>query len=120
MNNVGGPSQFLHSLDHSAGKEEGTLVIIIELLAGSVSHSMFSLEIILVVDEINLHPGRLYGCDFYDQRMIGVVDDEIHPGKPDHLVQLVPSLVYAAIARHKCPNLFPSVLNSLREIPSNL
>ena len=47
----------------------------------------FPLEEILVVNKVNLHPGRLNGCYLNDQRMVRVVNNKIHTRQTDNSLQ---------------------------------
>ena len=80
---------------------------------------MFTLEEIVVVDEIDLHASRLDGCYLDDQRVISVVDDQIHSREADNLMQLVASLVDVAEFRHKRSDLATSFLNALRQVSAD-
>ena len=71
------------------------------------------------VDKIDLHPGCLNGGDLDDQRVIVVVDYQIHTGKTDHFVELVSTFVYVSETWHEGTDLFSPFLNPLRQISSN-
>ena len=76
-------------------------------------------EVIIVIDEIDLHPGRLDAGYLDDERMIGFVDDEVHSRQADHLVQLVAAFVNGSETGHEGADLVARILDSLRQITSN-
>ena len=47
--------------------------------------------------------------------MVVVVDDEVHPRKTDHLVQLVASFVDRPVTGHEGPDFVSFLLHTLRE-----
>lgn len=74
---------------------------------------MFSLKIVIIIDEIDLHPCTLDRCNFNNKRMIGIVNYQVHTGKPDHFVKLVSSFVNTAISRHESTYLLSPLLYAL-------
>ncbi len=79
MNQRGIPTQFLYGFDHASYVEHDALVVVL----GSqpyfkVLGRLSAQEVILVVDEVDLHSGRLKRGDFYDEGMVGIVDDYVH------------------------------------------
>lgn len=77
------------------------------------------MEIIVIVNEIDLHSGRGNGCYLNDQRAVYIVDDHVHTGESYDFVKLVASFVDATVAWHEGPYLFPGFLYALREISAN-
>ena len=47
--------------------------------------------------------------------MVVVVDDQVHARQADHLVELVPAFVDAAVTRHERAYFIPTLLHRLRE-----
>ena len=86
MDDVWGPTLFLHGLEHAACKEDCTLAIVGIFLAFLVFHHSPLLEVIFIVDEIYLNTGNGYRGNLDDQRMVGIVDDEVHSRETDHFV----------------------------------
>ncbi len=60
------------------------------------------LEILVIVDEIDLHARSLQRSDLYDERVVGVVDLKVHSRKADYFVKLVATLIDTAVFRHEC------------------
>ena len=78
MNNIRRPTQFLHRLEHAACKENCTLAIVFIFVSVLVYSHLAVGEIIIIINEINLYARLRNRCHLNNQRMIGVVDDEIH------------------------------------------
>ena len=93
VDNVRTPTQFLYCLQYSTSIENGTCIIILVFNTVLVNHLQAVLEVIIVVDEINLHAGGLYGCYLNDKRMVGIVDDKVHTGETYHFVQLISAII---------------------------
>jgi hypothetical protein len=51
--------------------------------------------------------------------MVSIVNNKIHPRKPDYFMKLIPSFVDTTIPRHESPDLFASFLNALGEKSSD-
>ncbi len=60
MHNVRSPPEFLYGFNYAPGEEQCALVVVFKFTAGRIADYMLSLEIVVIVNEINLHPGRLY------------------------------------------------------------
>ncbi len=86
MHNVGSPAQFSNSFDDSTYKKYRPLVVINEINTRFITNQGFALEKIVVIDKINLHTSRLDGSNFDNQRMIVVVNDQVHARQPDYFV----------------------------------
>src|SRR5665647_292583 len=120
MDYIRAPAQFSYCFDHAPGKENGSLVIVFVLHSCCVSYCMLALEIIIVINEVNLHACRLYAGHLYNKRMVSIIYDEVHPRQTDDFMKLIPSFVDGAISGHKCPDLFPPFLYALRQITADL
>ena len=116
MDYIRNPTQFFYGFQYSAYIEDRTIVIIFILISILIADRGFPLEEILVVNKVNLHPGRLNGCYLNDQRMVRVVNNKIHTRQTDNLVQLIAALVDISEFWHECPDFATTLLNSLRQI----
>ena len=74
---------------------------------------------ILVVDKIDLDPGRRDRGDLDDQRTVHVADDDIDAGQADDFVKLVLPFVDASIAGHEGTDLLLALLDALRQVASD-
>ena len=101
---------FFDRLQHAFGKEYAAFVAVAEHSALCLFPFMAA-EILFVVDEIHLKPFPRDRCDFDDQRLVDVIDYQVHPRKADHFVQLMPALVDIAVARHEDTHLAPRFLH---------
>lgn len=68
------------------------------------------MEVVIVVDEIDLHSGGLDGCHFDDERVVCFIDNDVHSRKSDDLVQLVSSFVDHSPAGHESSDFLPAFL----------
>ena len=114
------PSEFLDCLENSSCKEYGSLAVILEEFAVRVAIYALTVEIVFVINEIHLHPGRGYGCDLDDKWSVHVVDDDVHARQPDHFVELILPFVDAAVPRHERAYFLLPFLNALRKISSDV
>ena len=78
------------------------------------------MEVVLVVNEVYLHPGCRDRGYLDDQRSVNIVDDDVHPGKSDNFMKLVLPFVDAAISRHERTDLLFPFLNALWQISADL
>ena len=101
LNDVRHPTHLADRLDDGTHKEHAALVIVIRRTVHLQLIDATAGKIILVIDEIDLEMGLLQGCHLDDQRVIGIIDDDIHAGQTDHLVQLVTALGYHTILGHE-------------------
>ena len=62
---------------------------------GATRRSYFAFEKIFVVKKINLQPGAGQRSNFDDERVIVVVNNDVHAGKADDFVE--------AVAAYDCP-----------------
>ena len=60
MYDVGLPPEFFYGLENPAGKKYGPFAIVVEKFPVFIGEDLFSLEIILVVYELHLHPCGRY------------------------------------------------------------
>ncbi len=119
MDDVRAPAQLLDGLEHAAGIEDGARVVVFILHPLVVHHLQPVLEIVVVVDEIDLHAGRLDRSHLDDERVVGIVDDKVHARQPDYLVQLVPAFVDVPPLGHERPDFSSPFLNGLRQAPAH-
>lgn len=71
-------------------------------------------EVVIVVDEVYLHTCRLDRGNLDDERVIGIVNDEVHAGESYHFMQLVSAFVDISPFGHKRSDFSAFFLNSLR------
>jgi len=119
MDHVWSPAKLLYCFQNTTTEENCAFIIISEISSVLVCQSGFALEIFIIVDEIDLHAGRLYGCDLDYQRMVVVVNDEVHARETYHFVQLVPPFIHIAEARHEGSDLSTPFLYSLRQVSAD-
>lgn len=116
MDNIGYPPQFFHGLHNAAHKEYAALVVVVEVFSFVVDQEILPQEIVVVIDKIDLHAGRLYRCHLDNQRMIGIIDDKVHSRQTYHLMQLIATLIDITVFGHESTDFPPSLLNALRQI----
>ena len=109
------PAQLLYRLQHAAGIEDDTLIVVFVIHAILVHHLQTVLEVIVIINEIDLHTGRLDGSHLDNQRMVGIINDQIHTREADHLVQLVAAFVDGTPLGHEGAYFATVLLNSLRQ-----
>ena len=73
----------------------------------------------IIIDKVNLHARRWNGRYLDDERMIRVVNQKVHTGKTNHLVELVTALVNFTKTRSEHPNLSSLLMHRLREISAH-
>ena len=120
MDDLGAPTQSLYCLEYAAGKEYGSFAIVGKEFAVVVAVHVLAVEIVLVINEIDLHPGRRNGCDLDYKRSVDIIDDDIHTGKAYDFVKLVLPLVDATVARHEGSYLLLPFLDALRKESSDV
>ena len=113
MNHVWSPSELLHCLQDTAGKEDRSLAVILEELAAFIAVDALAVEIVLIINKVYLNSGGRNRCNLDHKRSVDIVDDDVHSRKTDHLMKLVLSLVDTAVSRHECSDLFLTLLNTL-------
>ena len=72
------PTELLDSLQYATGKEDGTLTIVGIIFTILILLHQTLAEVVVVVDEVDLYPGRLDGGYLDDQRVVRIIDDKIH------------------------------------------
>ena len=115
MDKVGLPCQLADSLQGAAAEEKDALVVGGAQDALLVVDVAKAIEILLVVDEVNLHPRRGDGAHLDDELVVAVVDDKVHARQPDDFVQLMLAFVDLVEPRHEDANLPPDFLGVLGE-----
>ena len=58
--NGGCPAQLLDSLQHTTGKEDSTVIVILKELATLIVQDGTASEVVIVVDKVNLDACRAY------------------------------------------------------------
>ena len=101
----------------ASGKEDGALIIVGNKLVFGIKPRDLLFEIVLVVYEIDLHPGRGNGSHLDDQRVICVIDVEVHSAQADDLMQLVTALIDNTKTRHKHTDFAAALMNALGNLP---
>ena len=119
MDDVGHPTQFLHRLQHATCEEDSAFTIVSIVFALLIFLHQALAEVVVVVDEIHLHLCRLYRGDLDDQRVVGVIDDQIHARQAYHFVQLSTALIDDAPFGHERADLVAALLNGLRQFPAH-
>ena len=119
MNDIGGPAEFFHCFNHSAGKENGALVVVGRILSSFICKGILALEEILIINKIDLHASGLDRSHFNYQRMVGIVDYQVHTRKADNFVQLIAALVDATETRHERSNFLTFFLDTLGKVPAD-
>lgn len=114
VDDVRRPAQFLDGFQNSPTEEDHTVFVVFEEFFLGIVEDGFALEEVLVVNEVDLHPGTLDGGYLDDERVIVLVDDQVHSGKTDDLVELVSAFVDQSESGHKRPNLTSFLLDALR------
>src|SRR5690606_21462632 len=115
-NNIWYPAKFFDSFHNTSNKENATLVIIVIFITVFVNKSLPILKVIFVIYKINLHSSRLNRSDFYDERIIRVVNNKVHTRKANNFVQLISTFINTSKLRHKSTYFHPFFLDSLRQI----
>ena len=116
VNDVWYPTELFHCFQYTTNVEDRTVIVILVFVSIIIVDSMLSLEEIFIVNEVYLHAGCLNGCYLYDQRVIGIINDEIHTRKPDYFVQLVAAFVNATELGHESPNFTTALLYALWQV----
>ena len=62
----------------------------------------------------------LQSCHLDDERMVGIIDDDIHSRQPDHLMKLVAALGNHSILGHEGALLDTLLFHALRQNPAYL
>ena len=107
------------NLEHAACEKDGAHVVVGIFVALAVGKEALALEEVVVVDEVDLHPGRLYAGHFDYQRVVGVIYYQVHARQSDNFVQLISAFVHQAVARHEGAYLFAPFEDALRKVPAD-
>ena len=91
------PAQLLDRLDDTCGEEHEALVILLGQQVCLQALLGEGTEIVVVVDEIDLHPRGEECGDLDDEGVVIVVDDQVKSRQTYHLVKLVAPFVDAAV-----------------------
>ena len=78
MDYVWCPSELLDSLEYASCKEDGSLAIVLEELSVLVAIYLLSVEIVLVVNEVHLHPCSRNRRNLDYERPVDIIDDNVH------------------------------------------
>ena len=119
MDDVGRPLELLDGLQDAACIEGGALGVVVIFLSVGIEGHLASGKVVVVVDEIDLHPGCRDACHLDDERVVGVVDHNVDTAQPDDFVQLVPPLVDDAPFGHEGAYFPAFLLNSLGQISAH-
>ena len=119
VDNVRCPTQFFDGFQHTARKENHAVVVVAEFFAIGINGRAAPTEIVVVVDKIDLHACRWQRGNFDNQRMVAVVDYQVHAGQALYLVQLIATLVDYAVTRHKNADFTTLLLHILRQFATH-
>ena len=106
---------FFDGLQHAAREEDTTLVVVRILYAVLIGNTLAAMEEVVVVGEIDLDASRLNRRYLDQQRMVRVVDDQVHTREANHFVQLVATLVDVSELGHEGACLKSFLLKHLRQ-----
>ena len=113
VDDVRRPAQLAHGFQHTAGEEDGAFVVVGHQFFLGIEPGHLFLEEVFVVDEIHLHPCGGDGSDLDDQRMVRIVDVEVHPAQTNHLMKLVPAFIDYAETRHEDTDFTTALVDAL-------
>ena len=116
MDDVWGPAQFSDCFQNAASEKNRALIIACDQFVLVVKSRDFFLKVLLVVDKVHLDAGRGYRGHLDYQRVVRVVDIEVHPAEANHLVELVATLIDDAEAWHEHANFTAFLVYSLRQV----
>ena len=57
VDDVRGPAELLHGLKYTPGEEDSPFIVVCEKFSAFIRESLLAVEIVLIVNEIDLHPG---------------------------------------------------------------
>jgi len=78
MDNVRSPTQFSDSFYDTAAEENTSFIIVFKEVTICIFDKGLALEIFFVINKINLHAAGLNGSNFDYQRMIGIINNDVH------------------------------------------
>lgn len=114
------PCQFTHCLEGASTEEEHTLVVVGTEFAVIVVEAFVFGEILLIVNEVDLHTSRWDRAHLDDELVVGIVDNKIHSRKANHLMELVFAFVDIAETRHENTYFAASFLDEGRQIATHV
>jgi hypothetical protein len=120
VDHVGHPAEFADGLDDAAGVELAALDVVGKFLTVGVGVEEAAREVVVVVNEVDLHTCCLNGSHLDDERMVRVIDDQIHARETDDLMQLVATFVDHTESGHEGTNLVTGFLYALGKLASDL
>ena len=78
LDDIRSPAQLLDRLQDTTGEEDRTLTVVGKLLTTFVlGHGAATLEIVLIVDEVNLQSRNRNAGNLDDQRMVSVINNQV-------------------------------------------
>ncbi len=114
VHDVGAPAELADGLDSASDEENGAFVVYFGPVYGFMLCRVVAVEKVIVVDKIYLQACGLQCGHFNDERVVGVVNDNVHARETNHFVQLVASLVDGSVFRHECAHFGALFLKALR------
>ena len=119
MYDVGFPTQLLDGFNGTAHEEDAALVVQFGRKFCFQTFVRIALEIVVVVNEVHLHSGGLQCGNFDNQRVVGVINNQVHTRETDNFMQLVASFVDASVFWHECSHFVASFLHAVRHVVSH-
>ena len=107
------PTQLTHRLQYAATKENRALIVI-GIFTAFIFVTLATGEVIIVVDEVYLHPCSRNRSHFDEERMVGIIDDEVCAAQANNFMQLITPLVNLSQLGHKRASLISVRLEILR------
>ena len=104
MDNIGAPIEFFYRFKDSFGKKNSPFVAIGENALFLLFFTSLSAKIFVVINKIDLKAFFGHRSYFNDQRLIDIIDHQVHTGKPDHFVQLMAAFVDTTVPGHEYPH----------------
>src|SRR3712207_9110372 len=116
VDDVGAPAQFFHRFQHASGIEYSATVVVVIFHTVFIYYLQSVLKVVVIIYEIYLHAGRLDRSHFDDERMIGVIDNQIHARQTNHLMELIPAFIDISPFGHKSSDFTAFFLNCLWKV----
>ena len=113
---IGSPPELLDRLKNTACKEYGPFAVVFVEISVLIVIDVLPVEIVLVVNEIDLHSRRQKGGHLDNERMVCIINNQIHTRQAYDLVKLIATLVDATVFRRKCSYFKFFAMNSLRDV----
>src|SRR5690606_32160902 len=95
------PVKFLDGFDDTSREENGAFIIINKSISFVISIKLLSLEILIIINKINLKSFAWQRSYFYNQRLVKIINNNVHPGKTNHLMKLKFTFADLAKSWHK-------------------